>query len=252
MQSLTPPRTASAAARVPDGTRVYAVGDVHGRLDLLDRLLASIEEDAQRPAPARVAVVFVGDYVDRGPESRGVVERLMAGPQGGLAGADWICLRGNHEDYMVRFLTEVAVGHAWCMNGGLATVRSYAGEAATEGAEGDMAALQLVLARALPPAHLRWLTRLRLTHVEGDYLFVHAGIRPGVALDAQDPHDLLWIRDDFLYDPRPLGKVVVHGHTPGPIPEMRANRIGIDTGAYRSDVLTALVLEGADRRFLTS
>lgn len=245
--------TAASPARVPDGSRVYAVGDIHGRFDLLDRLLKRMAADAARARPERISVVFLGDYVDRGPDARQVVERLMAGPPAGtaLAGADWTCLKGNHEEYMVRFLDETAVGGAWTLNGGLATVRSYAGPIPA-GHEHDMQALQLLLSRALPPAHLRFLSRLPLRHEEGDYLFVHAGIRPGIAIADQDPGDLLWIRDDFLYSNAALGKVVVHGHTPAPVPEIRANRIGIDTGAYYSGTLTALVLEGHERKFLTS
>ncbi|MEW5726877.1 MAG: metallophosphoesterase family protein [Pseudomonadota bacterium] len=240
-----------AVARVPEGTRVYAVGDVHGRADLLERMLADIGADARARPAGRVVVVFLGDYVDRGPDSRQVVERLMAGPGGNLAGAEWVCLKGNHEEYMLRFLTETSVGPAWCLNGGLATVRSYAGSL-PEGAEADMPGLQLAFGRALPPAHLRFLSRLPLIHVEGDYAFVHAGIRPGVALADQDPADLLWIRDDFLFEAGGFEKVVVHGHTPTAIPEVRPNRIGVDTGAYRSGRLTALVLEGGDRSFIVA
>lgn len=247
----SPPET--LVYRVPDGTRVYAVGDVHGRMDLLARLLQHIEEDCRQTEAVRKVVVFLGDYVDRGPDSRAVVERLMAGPpiSGPLARAEWVCLKGNHEEYMVRFLTESSVGAAWCLSGGLATVRSYVGDH-TEILASDYLALQLALSRALPPAHLRFLSRLRLSHVEGDYAFVHAGIRPGVPLDQQDPTDLLWIRDDFLYDSTPQDKMVVHGHTPSTLPEIRPNRIGIDTGAYRSGQLTCLVLEGSERRFLVS
>lgn len=246
------PGSDTAPPRVPPGCRVYAVGDIHGRADLLDRLLARLEADAGRRRPERVVMVFLGDYVDRGPDSRAVVERLMAGPPaaGALAGAEWLCLKGNHEQFMVRFLSEPSVGPAWLWNGGLATVQSYA--TIPDGQEGDVAALQLLLSRALPPAHLRFLSRLPLLHVEGDYVFVHAGIRPGVALDDQDPTDLMWIRDDFLFDPTPLEKVVVHGHTVVPVPEIRPNRIDIDTGAYASGLLTALVLEGSERRFIMS
>lgn len=240
-------------ARVPAGCRIYAVGDIHGRLDLLDRLLARMAEDCARGRPERVVVVFLGDYVDRGPNSRLVVERLMHGapPGTALSGAEWICLKGNHEDYMVRFADSPAVGAAWCLNGGYETLRSYAGEL-PDGLASDMGALQLLLARALPPAHLRFLARLPLMHREGDYVFVHAGIRPGVALEDQEAADLLWIRDDFLFDTTPAPFVVVHGHTPSPTPDIRPHRIGVDTGAYYSGALTALVLEGADRRFLVS
>ena len=240
-------------ARVPDDTRVYAVGDIHGRLDLLERLLGRMAEDCARDRPRRVAVVFLGDYVDRGPNSRLVVERLMHGaPQGGpLADAEWICLKGNHEDYMVRFVDDAQLGAAWCLNGGYETLRSYAGEL-PERMGGDMQALHLLLGRTLPPQHLRFLSRLPLMHREGDYVFVHAGIRPGVPLEELEARDLMWIRDEFLYDQRPADFVVVHGHTPCPTPDVRAHRIGIDTGAYYSGHLTALVLEGADKRFLVS
>ncbi|MBC7905932.1 MAG: serine/threonine protein phosphatase, partial [Rhodospirillaceae bacterium] len=207
-----------APAHVPDGTRVYAVGDIHGRLDLLNRLLARMEEDAARSPAKRVSVVFLGDYVDRGPHSRGVIERLMQGPpaSGALAGADWTCLKGNHEEFMVRFLDEPLRDTGWCRNGGVETVRSYAGTI-PDGQENDVAALQLLLARTLPPAHLRFLSRLPVTHTEGDYLFVHAGIRPGVAIEDQSPADLLLIRDDFVFDGTPSEKLVVHGHTPVPV-----------------------------------
>jgi serine/threonine protein phosphatase 1 len=252
MQPFPADRPTSALASVPDGTRVYAVGDIHGRADLLDRLLKRLADDADKCRPERIVVVFLGDFVDRGPNARAVVERLMAGPpaEGGLAGGEWICLKGNHEEYMIRFLTELSVGASWLWNGGHATVQSYA--AIPEGHEHDTAALQLLLSRALPPSHLRFLSRLRMMHVEGDYVFVHAGIRPGIALADQDPTDLMWIRDDFLFDPNPLEKVVVHGHTIAPVPEIRPNRIGIDTGAYASGNLTALVLEGTERRFIVS
>lgn len=255
MQTADPALT-PAPARVPDGARVYAVGDIHGRLDLLERLLRLMEQDAARPqagrpAPERISVVFLGDYVDRGPQSREVVERLMQGPGGALAGAQWVCLKGNHEEQMVRFVDQTSAGAGWVLNGGLETVRSYAGDI-PDGLAGDMGALQLLLTRSLPPSHLRFLARLPVMHREGDYVFVHAGLRPGIAIEDQMPSDLLWIRDDFLHDPRPLGAVVVHGHTPGPLPEIRPNRIGIDTRAYASGNLTAVVLEGTEKRFLVS
>jgi serine/threonine protein phosphatase 1 len=254
MQPFADDTRLSSAPRVPDGCRTYAIGDIHGRLDLLERLLARIADDvAHRPSPARLVLVFLGDYVDRGPASAQVVERLMRGPppDGPLADTQWICVKGNHEDCMVRFLDDLSFGPGWAANGGFETVCSYAGPL-PERLRTDMPALRDALAGALPPEHLRFLSRLPLTHREGDYLFVHAGIRPGIPVSEQDPADLMWIRDEFLYAQTPLDMVVVHGHTPCPTPEIRAHRIGIDTKAYMSGQLTALALEGTERRFLTS
>jgi serine/threonine protein phosphatase 1 len=245
--------SASLFPSTPDGVRIYAVGDVHGRMDLLTRLLDRIAADAAQHAGRSLQMVFLGDYIDRGPQSRQVVERLLAGApsSGPLAGAEWVCLRGNHEDYLVRFITDVSSGRAWCANGGVETVQSYAGPQ-PETHSGDLAALQLALSRSLPRSHLRFLTRLPLWHRAGDYLFVHAGIRPGLSLDQQDPADMMWIRDDFLFDPTPHPWVVVHGHSQRPLPEVRANRIGVDTGAYRSGVLSAVVLDGTEQHFLST
>lgn len=244
---------ASCFPSVPSGCRVYAIGDVHGRADLFDQLLARIAEDAAQYGHKVPTLVFLGDFVDRGPQSKEVVDRLIAGPpsSGPLARAGWIALRGNHEDYLVRFFTDQGSGRAWSANGGIATVESYAGPLTNE-QRTDLAALQLAFTRTLPRNHLRFLSRLPLWHRIGDYLFVHAGIRPGTRLEDQDPADLLWIRDEFLFDPTPHPWVVVHGHSQRPLPEVRANRIGIDTGAYRSGVLTALVLDGTTQHFLST
>ncbi len=253
-ESSPPSRPLPGAPAVPAGCRVYAVGDIHGRADLLDDLLTIIAEDAGvRPRPARPMLVFLGDYIDRGPDSAGVVARLLAGPPkaGPLAGSGWMALRGNHEDTMLRFLDDPSAGPAWFRNGGLETIRSYAGPL-PDGAGMAPAALRDRLDAALPEDHRRFLAQLPVAHAEGDYLFVHAGLRPGVAIADQDPADLMWIRDDFIHSAAQFGKMVVHGHTIAPVPEIRANRIGIDTGAYRTGRLTALVLEGTDRRFLAT
>lgn len=236
---------------VPDGSRVFAIGDIHGRMDLLDRLLARIIEDVRNAPPQRVAVIFLGDYLDRGPQVRHVIETLVEGPPQGLHGADWICLRGNHEEYALGFLDDDMLGAAWLRNGGIATLRSYVDQM-DEQTLLDPPALGFLFKKALPAAHLKFLNRLPLWHVEGDYLFVHAGVRPGVALVDQCPTDLLWIRDGFLKYPGPGAGVVVHGHTPVTLPDVTPYRIGIDTGAYYSGNLTALVLEGTRRRFLVS
>jgi len=236
-------------ARVPDGTRVYAVGDIHGRRDLLDLLLADISADFRADPTARGVIVFLGDYVDRGPDVRGVLERLMAGPP---AGMEAVCLKGNHEDFMMRFLDEKGFGEGWLMNGGGATLASYG---ATESDDMFDALWHLEdtrrkFADSLPAEHRTFLEGLQLRHREGDYIFVHAGLRPGVPLDAQSADDMMWIRDDFLYSEADFGAIVVHGHTPRPEPVFRENRIGIDTMAYRSGRLTCLVLEGDRRRLI--
>lgn len=249
-----------ATAEVPRGVRVYAVGDIHGRFDLLEQLLAQIARDADPAVDLVKYLVFLGDYVDRGPQSRMVIERL-AGPP--LPGFGAIHLRGNHEAAMLEFLerdhqddpgTGRGDGHlagAWLAYGGDATMASYGVVPPAEDAPPELLeeARQRLLA-ALPDHHLGFLKRLRSSIAIGDYLFVHAGIKPGVPLDRQAESDLLWIRREFLHSTVNHGKVVVHGHTIAEKPEIRSNRIGIDTGAFATNRLTALVLEGAERRFL--
>ncbi len=258
MSSDSSSRSDHPSTEVPDGTRVYAIGDIHGRLDLLNHLLEDIAEDARYTPydgapPGRVVVVSVGDLIDRGPDSKAVVERLLSGaPSAGpLAGAQFVTLRGNHEDYLMQFLADFSVAPAWFRNGGLEAIRSYVGHL-PDGYATDYPALQRLLYRAMPPSHLRFLSRMPLKHVEGDYLFVHAGIRPGVPLERQDAFDLMWIRGEFLHATELAAKMVVHGHTVVAEPEIHPNRIAIDTGAYRTGVLSCLVLEGAGRRFLST
>lgn len=234
---------------VPAGSLIYAVGDIHGRADLLAHLLTQIEDSARSSVARRRVVLFLGDYVDRGPDSRAVLQRLIDGPPPGW---QWIFLRGNHEDMMLHFLGDLSYGPAWLRNGGLATIDAYAGTAhAGTGLDGlDPSALQELLLRHLPPAHRDFLADLPCCHGEGDYFFVHAGVRPGVPLERQQPEDMVWIRGPFLRSAADHGKIIVHGHTIAAEPEVCANRIGIDTGAYASGRLTALMLEGRERRFL--
>ncbi|MBF0393209.1 MAG: serine/threonine protein phosphatase [Alphaproteobacteria bacterium] len=237
----------ASAATAPRGSRLYAIGDVHGRIDLLDRLLALIEADAATSPAARRVVVFLGDYVDRGPCSRQVIDRLAAGPPPGF---EWIALDGNHEAMMRSFLEDPSTAPAWLRNGGDATLASYVGASPRIG---DIPAdLRGALAEALPGAHLRFLSRLGPSHVEGGYFFAHAGVRPGVALESQSRDDLLWIRGPFLDHEGSFGRVVVHGHSIAPRPVDRHNRIGVDTGAYASGRLTALVAEGDWHGFLAA
>ena len=241
------------AATVPPGTRVYAVGDSHGCAQLLGALHVAILEDSAaadaRAAPAeRRVAVYLGDYIDRGPDSRGLLEMLIAEP---LPGFEAIHLMGNHDLFMRQFLDGEDVTAIWMMNGGAATLRSYGVDpGALHRIGGGAGRVRAELEARLPAAHRGFLSRLRLSHVEGGYFFAHAGVRPGVPLEDQDAHDLVWIREPFLSSKADHGKVVVHGHTPVSAPELRANRIGIDTGACYGGRLTALVLEGDERRFL--
>ncbi|MCR4282896.1 MAG: serine/threonine protein phosphatase, partial [Bauldia sp.] len=218
-------------ATTPEGLRLYAIGDVHGCDAMLAEVHGRIAADlAQRPA-ADHRIIHIGAYVDRGPESAGVIGRLAA-----LTATDprVVCLRGNHDQMLIDFLDDPAEGGAiFLHNGGKETLRSYGVGNRSLSYE----KLGARLAEAMPPAHRAFLGALPLTVRFGDYLFVHAGIRPGVPLDAQDPHDLIWIRDEFLCDTRDHGEIVVHGHTPASAPEVRANRINIDTGAVFGGLL---------------
>ncbi|MSP49162.1 MAG: serine/threonine protein phosphatase [Alphaproteobacteria bacterium] len=232
------------------GTRIYAIGDIHGRLDLLVELEALISADLAEARPPRTVAVYLGDYVDRGPDSRGVLDHLLDRP---LPVEEVVHLLGNHEDAMRRFLDDRWMGEAWMGFGGRETLRSYGvGAEVRLAKEGWMKESQAALARALPERHRLFLDGLRLWHGEGGYLFVHAGIRPRVDLARQDRDDLIWIRDEFLDSDADHGHVVVHGHSITRRPEIRPNRIGIDTGAFFSGRLTALVLEGSERRFLST
>lgn len=233
---------------MPPGTRIYAVGDIHGRADLLAQLQKAIAADAAQHEEARNTVVYLGDYVDRGPDSAGVIDLVLdASPAGG----GFVALKGNHEEMMQRFLEDLSIGRTWVLNGCEATLRSYGvAPPGLFGGRADFARAQVDFNARLPARHRAFLDRLALTHLEGDYLFVHAGVRPGVPLEHQRAEDLLWIRDEFLYSKADFGKVVIHGHSIAREPEQRANRVGIDTGAYASGRLTCLALEGTSRRFL--
>ena len=241
-------RTEPVTAAVPRSVRVYAIGDIHGRLDLLDAMLDQLVEDGAAAPDLNKYIVYLGDYVDRGPDSSGVIERLVQGPPPGFGA---IHLKGNHEASMLHFLEDIRIGPNWLSYGGDATLASYQVPPPGENAgAAELEQAQALLYAALPPNHLAFLTSLRASVAIGDYLFVHAGIRPGVALERQREEDLLWIREQFLRSTADHGKVVVHGHTISVAPEVRANRIGIDTGAFATNRLTCLVLEGNDRRFL--
>jgi diadenosine tetraphosphatase ApaH/serine/threonine PP2A family protein phosphatase len=245
---VSPPSDSDHPA-LPKGQLLYAVGDIHGRLDLLRDLLQLIEDDAHaRSQATRRTLVFLGDYVDRGPDSSGVVANLTART---FPGFDTHFLKGNHEAILLNFLGDPLHLDHWLVNGGQATMDSYGVDTralAEERARPER--WREAFAAALPETHLRFFRSLQLSVTIGDYLFVHAGVRPGVPLAAQSEDDLVWIRGPFLDHAGSFGKFVVHGHTPALLPVIRPNRIGIDTGAVFSDRLTALRLEDRARAFL--
>lgn len=236
-------------ARTPPGVRLYAIGDVHGCDDLLATVHASIEADLlQRPAPDH-RIIHLGDYVDRGPATSAVLDRVLR-----LTATDpehFIFLGGNHEDLLLMFLDNPEEARATFLRfGGIQTMRSY-GVAVDNGQHlADVLDLRDRFAAALPDAHRALMGALPSFVRFGDFFFCHAGVRPGVPLDRQDANDLRWIREPFLSDERDHGAVVVHGHTPADRPEVRPNRINVDTGAVFTGRLTCVVLEGAEFRFL--
>jgi len=238
---------ASARPCVPDGERIYAIGDVHGRLDLLDQLLASIDADDVTSTAARTTVIFLGDLVDRGANSAGVVERLATLPH---RFSEVRFLMGNHEEIFLAALAGDAKAlKLFCRVGGRETMLSY-GIGVGEYERLDYAELQSRMAAVVPDRHRDFLSGFEAMVIRGDYAFVHAGVRPGVPFPDQNPADLRWIRTSFLDHREPLEKMVVHGHTIEPEVVYRPHRIGIDTGAYDTGRLTALVLEGDATRLL--
>jgi serine/threonine protein phosphatase 1 len=235
---------------IPRGYRVYAVGDVHGRLDLLDECLTLIENDiAARHGSEEIEniIVFLGDLVDRGPSSAQVVERVRTYSR---PATRTVFLSGNHEEVLLRLLRgEGRFLGDWLRFGGAECARSYGIDPSLFKRLRSEQGLAL-LREKIPEEHQDFLASFVDTVRIGDYLFVHAGVRPGVPLPEQSQTDLRWIREPFLRDPTDHGFVVVHGHTIAEQVDVCANRIGIDTGAYRTGVLTALALEGTERRFL--
>lgn len=229
------------------GWRAYAVGDVHGRLDLLDQLLAKIEHDLKDRPAKKVLLIFVGDLIDRGPNSAQVVERLRTYNHPNVR---TLFILGNHEEVLLRILAgDAELITKWRWFGGTECLNSYGVDTVKLAAMSVDDALEVIRA-AIPKKHVEFLESFDDSCRFGDFLFVHAGIRPGVEIDQQKQSDLRWIREAFLFDETDHGFVVVHGHTIRPEAEVRTNRIGIDTGAYQSGVLTALAIEGAESWFL--
>jgi serine/threonine protein phosphatase 1 len=241
---------AARKTRVPEGVVVYAVGDVHGQYHLLESLLARIHADAELPNYDRRILVFVGDYVDRGPSSRLVVERVATG----FPLFETVALKGNHEQMLLDFVADAELWPVYRRLGGAETLLSYGVERdLLFGANVAASVVRDAFLAALPQTHLDFLRSLSLSYDCGDYHFVHAGVRPGVPLDRQTEADRLWIRDQFLTAGDVFGgRMIVHGHTPTRDPEHLSFRVGIDTGAYMTGRLTAAKFHGADIQFLQS
>ncbi|WP_018389234.1 metallophosphoesterase family protein [Ancylobacter sp. FA202] len=245
--------TRRAPARIPEGVRVYAIGDIHGRHDLLLALLAAIAADTATSTNA-CRLVFLGDYIDRGDGSAGVIARLLSGVAEGDADgrtdASWTCLMGNHEATLLAALAGEADWETWLRMGGAETLFSYGLSARSFAGPGRDEQLREAALAAIPAAHLDFLRQLPASTEIGDYYFCHAGIRPGVPLDQQSRDDLIWIRDPFIRSARDHGKRIVHGHTPVMEVELHANRINVDTGAYLTHRLSCVVLEGDQARVI--
>ncbi len=235
-------------ARGPDGMRIYAIGDVHGRRDLLEKMFRQIDAQIALKRPADHRIILLGDYVDRGPDSKGVLDLIIARKK---ADPRVIALGGNHDFGFLQFLETPTDAYLFTEYGGSETALSY-------GIKTDFSAHHLMLGardallRAMPPAHVDFLASMPRSVSFGDFFFCHAGIRPGVPLDNQNPDDLIWIRGDFLYHEGLHPKVIVHGHTPADTPEVLANRVNVDTRAYETGMLTALVINGPDKDMLVA
>lgn len=231
--------------QLPDGVRIYAVGDIHGRADLLSELFGRIDGDRAEHAAERTIEIYLGDYIDRGPASREVVDLLIdrAGRR------EVVCLKGNHEDIALQFLNEPRLFSTWAQIGGRETLMSYGLNPIVRRPD-EMAALARAFGANLPQGHRSFLSALPVFYVGGDFMFVHAGVKPGVPLDRQREADLLWIREEFLTWDAPFGKVIVHGHTPVLEPEFHGNRINIDTGAYATGRLSCVCIEADALRLI--
>lgn len=232
---------------LPEPRRLYVIGDIHGRADLLDRMVADIAHDLDERPIEGALTVTLGDYIDRGPDSRGVLDRLARNP----FATGFIALKGNHEALLEIFLRDPSTADHWRRLGGLETLHSYGVDVGPLMLGRDYERAAQDLQAAMPPEHSKFLASLRGPLTVGRYFLCHAGVRPGVPLARQNEDDLLWIRGEFLDSKTDFGKIVVHGHTPTADPEHLPNRINVDTGAFMTGRLTCAVLEGAEVRFLS-
>lgn len=234
--------------RLPPGQRIYAIGDIHGRADLLERLAGEIAGDLRLQPVEAALTICLGDYVDRGPKSAGVLEMLARN----CFATPAVFLRGNHEEMLAGFLQDAASLDHWRKYGGLETLNSFGVDVREAMVGRGYASVQAQFVEALPASSLAFLNDTSLSFTVGDYFFCHAGVKPGVRLDRQQSGDLLWIREEFLESTAGFGKMIVHGHTPVAKPDVRPNRINLDTGAFATGVLTCGVFEGEDVRFIST
>lgn len=239
MVKLLATRRKRRPPRLPEGVRIYAIGDVHGRVDLLDRIFSRIDAHLAAHPAVRPVQVLIGDYIDRGPRSREVLDRLIDREQA----HEMVCLQGNHETYIFEFLRHPAILSDWSLVGGLETLLSYGIKVSLKSDAAAQKELASALQATLPKSHRNFLGSLQKSFSCGGFFFAHAGVRPGVALSKQREEDLLWIRDEFLLHEGEFGKIVIHGHTPVSDVDIRPNRINIDTGAYATGRLSCLVMQ---------
>ncbi len=231
-------------AAAPVDTRLYAIGDIHGCIDHLTAMFDVIEVDLASNPVGSHQIITLGDYVDRGPGSRAVLDYLVAARKT----HPLVCLMGNHDERMLEFIAiPHEVGDSFLHYGGRELLASYDVDVFRYA---DFGSLSNAFARTVPRSHLSFLNSLQLTHEAGDYFFCHAGIRPNVPLDEQEARDLLWIRNEFLIYQKPHPRVIVHGHTPGEDVDIHPNRINVDSGCFATGVLSCIVLEGREHRKL--
>lgn len=240
-----PPRP-HVTPHVPDNQRIYCIGDIHGRADLLKKIHDKIQIDAEL-YDGKKTIVYLGDYVDRGEQSRQVIDILLKNP---LENFEAVYLKGNHEQAMMDFIAFPGAAAAWLSFGGREALNSYGIPLAHIPSMSEVGTLAKKLDEKLPDQHRAFMINSLYHWRCGSYYFVHAGIRPGVELEDQSIEDQLWIREDFLGSTLSHGAIVVHGHSISTVPELLPNRIGIDTGAFTTGVLTCLVLEADEQRFL--
>ena len=233
-------------ATLPAGAIVHAVGDIHGRSDLLDDVFNRIDRDLQDFPDLQAVEVYLGDYVDRGPDSCGVIDRLIARSRD----REIMPLRGNHDAFLEEMLEGSARLGQWQQLGGLETMLSYGVMMRAPSTRQGLERMHKEWCAAVPHDHREFFARLQTSYTIGGYFFVHAGVRPGVALDRQSEEDLMWIRDEFHRSKVNHGKIVVHGHSPVVAPEFCGNRINIDTCAYASGELTCLRLVGSSQEIV--